>query len=247
EQVAIAGVHHHVELGVGQFQAGGERNGATVRGVERVLFHVAGNPPAATDAGDNGDVSGVNLGIDERVDEGVDAGANAAARTPDVGNAVHAQEGFHWVLGSHFGQLAHRATSRMVCRMSSGRCTLPPACPTKRTIALPAAARSTSRTICPRFSSTTTNAFTLAAISAICFSGKGQAVIRRNLPTFTPFLRANSMARCATREVMPYDTTTTSAPSICSSSYRVILSTFFVILSFSRRTSLSWVGGVISG
>ena len=92
----------------------------------------------------------------------------------------------------------------MACRMSSGWWTLPPACPTKRTM---------------RFAGRGAFHFAhhlsqvqfghhewpspCAAISAICFSGKGQAVISRNLPTFTPFSRAISMARCATREVMP--------------------------------------------
>src|SRR5271166_380931 len=218
KQIAITGVHHHVQLGVRQLQTGGERNGAAVRGVKRILIDVSGDAARATDAGYDGEVLGVDLGVNQRVSEGVDAGANTAARTPDVGNAVHPQELFHRVVGGQFGQIAHRATSRMACRMSSGRCTLPPACPTKRTVALPATARSTSRTICPRFSSATTIAFTLPAISAIFFSGNGHAVMRRNLPTFRPFFRAMSMARCATRDVMPYDKTTTSAPSIWSSS-----------------------------
>ena len=154
-------VHHHVQLGIGQLQAGGERNGAAVRGVERIQVDVAGNASGAADAGDDGQVPGVDLGVDQRAGKGVDAGADAAARTPDVRHAVHAQELFDRILDGQFGQLAHRATSMMAFRMSSGRCTLPPACPTKRTMALPAAARSTSRTICPRFSSATTIAFTL--------------------------------------------------------------------------------------
>src|ERR1017187_3964843 len=69
EQVAIAGVNHHVQLGVRQLQTGGERNGAAVGGVERVLFDVASNASGAADTGDNGDVPGVDLGIDERVGE----------------------------------------------------------------------------------------------------------------------------------------------------------------------------------
>ena len=36
EQVAVAGVDHHLQLGVGQLQPGGERDGAAVRGVERI-------------------------------------------------------------------------------------------------------------------------------------------------------------------------------------------------------------------
>src|ERR1035438_5745859 len=53
-------------------------------------------------------------------------------------------------------------------------------------LAFPAAARSTSRTICPRFNSGTTKALVWAASSRILFSGKGHAVIRRSLPTFNP-------------------------------------------------------------
>jgi hypothetical protein len=36
EQVAIAGVDHHLQFGIGQLQPGGEGNGAAVGGVERI-------------------------------------------------------------------------------------------------------------------------------------------------------------------------------------------------------------------
>ena len=44
------------------------------------------------------------------------------------------------------------------------------------------------------------------------FSGNGQTVTSWRLPTFMPSARAFSMAGIETRAVMPYETTTTSAP-----------------------------------
>src|SRR5271165_2202336 len=216
EQIAVTGIDHDIQFGIGQLQPGCERNRPPVRSVERIQLHVAGNASGAADARHDGDVLQVHVGFGQRAGERVDASTDAASRTPDVRHALGAQKRFHRI--DRYGRCRHRATSMMAWRISSGRCTLPPACPTKRTAALPATARSTSRTICPKFSSATTKAFTFEAISAIFFSGNGQAVMRRNLPTFTPLSRARSIARCATREVMPYETTTTSAPSIWSSS-----------------------------
>ena len=105
EQVAVAGVDHDVQLGIRQLQSGGERNRAAVRGMERILVHVSGDAAGAADAGDDGQIFEIDLGIDQRAGEAVDAGADAASRTPDVRHAVHAQEGFDRVLGSvKFGQ-----------------------------------------------------------------------------------------------------------------------------------------------
>ena len=53
EQVAVAGVDHDVELGIGQLQSGSEGDGAAVRGVERIQLHVAGDAAGAADAGDD--------------------------------------------------------------------------------------------------------------------------------------------------------------------------------------------------
>ena len=50
-KIAVAGVHHNVQLGIGQLQAGGEGNGAAVGGVERIELDVAGNAAGAADAG----------------------------------------------------------------------------------------------------------------------------------------------------------------------------------------------------
>ena len=120
EEIAVTRVHHDVHLGIGQLQAGGERNRAAVRGVERVELGVAGDASAATDAGDDGQMRGVDLGIDQRACEGVDAGADAASRTPDVRNAVHAEKLLNRILWALPTMLQPRVTSRIALSMSSG-------------------------------------------------------------------------------------------------------------------------------
>ena len=66
EQVAVARIHHHVELGIGQLQSGGERNGAAVRGVERIQVHVAGDAAGAADAATRWPRSSDRLGLGQR-------------------------------------------------------------------------------------------------------------------------------------------------------------------------------------
>ena len=95
EQVAVARIDHHVQLGIGQLQAGGEGNRAAVRGVERIQVHVAGDASGAANAGHDGNILQVQVGLGQRAGEGVDAGADAASRTPDVRHALGAQERFH--------------------------------------------------------------------------------------------------------------------------------------------------------
>ena len=131
---------------------------------KRVQVHVAGDAAGAADAGDDGDLVQVELGLDQRAREAVDRGADAAARAPDVRHAVHAQErldridgiavyrarlrssrGLHDGFQNHFGLVNAAAGVRHADRP----CALPPA------------QRSTSRTIWPRFSSGTTKALTL--------------------------------------------------------------------------------------
>src|ERR1019366_2528661 len=131
---------------------------------------------------------------------------DAARRAPDVRHAVHAEEGLHRIDHSQGGiesGFTHWAASRMAFTMTSGLCTVPPACDTAMTLARPAAWRSTSWTIWPRLSSGTTKALTRPASSRMCCSGKGQAEMRRNMPALMPWARAIWVARWAMREVMP--------------------------------------------
>ena len=52
QAVAVAGDHPDVEIGAGEFQAGGEGRRAAVDGVEAVGVHVVREPAGAADAGD---------------------------------------------------------------------------------------------------------------------------------------------------------------------------------------------------
>src|ERR1019366_7613254 len=209
EQVAIARVDHHLQLRVGEFESRGEGDGASVGGVEAVEIGVPGDTAGAADAGDDCHLIQVELGTFQRAGEAVHRGADAARRTPDVRHAVHAEKGLHGVGRGHRrvqrdidSGFTHRAASRMAFRMTSGLCTVPPACDTGMTLARPAVWRSTSWTIWPRFNSGTTKALTRPARSRICCSGNGQAEMMRKMPARTPCARAIWVARWATREVM---------------------------------------------
>ena len=104
----------------------------------------------------------VDLGFDQRAGEAVDGGADAAAGHQMCGMRSmrrNGSTGLRSVNGIH-EQLSSRRLL-MAFRISSGLCTLPPACGTRMVLALPPAARSTSRTICPRLSSGTTKALAL--------------------------------------------------------------------------------------
>jgi hypothetical protein len=68
-EIAVAGIDDHVQLGIRQLQSGGERNGAAVRGVERIELHVAGHAPGAADAGNQRQRSQIDFRIDERARE----------------------------------------------------------------------------------------------------------------------------------------------------------------------------------
>src|ERR1700756_2291938 len=189
-QAAISRVHDDTELRVRQLQAGRKRNRASMRGVKGIQLHVSGDASRASDAGNQRNRLQVDFRFDERSSEAVHGGADAASRTPDMRHAIGAQEGL-----DRIGNVknAHRLASTITFRMSSGRWTLPPACGTANVLAFPLAARSTSRTIWPRLSSGTTNAFVVAASSRMRFSGNGQHVISRSLPTLRPRSRAISM------------------------------------------------------
>src|SRR5208337_743957 len=141
------------------FQAGGEGNGAAMRGVEGIEFDVARDPACAADARDHGDLVHVVTARLYRFGEAGDDRADAAARTPDMRHPVHAEEVRHrvflaelFVVGRIFGSqicTAHFAPSLMAARISSGSWTAPPQELTLITLHCPAAQRSTSSTICP--------------------------------------------------------------------------------------------------
>src|SRR5205807_3016421 len=91
EQIAIAGIHHHLQFGIGELESGGKRDRPAVCGVKAIEIGVAGDTAGAADAGDHGNLIEIELGTLQRAGEAVDGGADAAGRTPDVRHTVHAQ------------------------------------------------------------------------------------------------------------------------------------------------------------
>ena len=71
-------------------------------------------------------------------------------------------------------QRAHRVASRMTFRMSSGRVDAAAGMGNGEVLQCPLAARSTSRTICPRLSSGTTNALTWRRSREYAFPGRAK-------------------------------------------------------------------------
>src|SRR5271157_5791457 len=118
KQVAVTGVHHHIQLGIGQLQAGGEGQRTAVGGVKRVEIDVSGDASGAADTGDDRQVLDVDLGVDQSASEGVYAGSDTAAGAPDVGDALGTQERVSDIVVNGKGR--HRATSMMAFKMSSG-------------------------------------------------------------------------------------------------------------------------------
>jgi len=124
-EIAVAGIDNDVKLGIRQLEAGGERNGAAVRSVERIELDVAGHAagcsrcrrPRASDPR-------FEFRVDEGACEGVDGGADAASGaqyaayvgaedlidglTPAVNNTVIKLSDICW-------------PPRLLCGMSSGR------------------------------------------------------------------------------------------------------------------------------
>src|SRR5208283_2949177 len=96
-KIAIPGIYDHVQLWVCQLQARREGNGAAVRGMERIEFDVTRHASRAADARDQGQRSQVDFRFDEGARKRVHGGADAASRTPDVRDAIAAQELLDWI------------------------------------------------------------------------------------------------------------------------------------------------------
>src|SRR5262245_34937527 len=98
-----------------------------MRRVKRVEVNVSSNAPGAADTRDYRYLLQVHLGIDQRACEAVNRRTDTASGTPDVRHAFAAQERLDRVLWVDIDcRCCHRATSRIVFRMSSGLCTVPP-------------------------------------------------------------------------------------------------------------------------
>ena len=104
KEVAVAGKHDNLQLRVGHFDAGGKGDGPAMGGVEAVELDVARTPGRTTDPRDHGElVVGQAGGLDGAEAGGKDR-ADAAARAPDVGDAVGADQIVQRVF-RRFGQL----------------------------------------------------------------------------------------------------------------------------------------------
>jgi hypothetical protein len=94
-EVPVAAEDHDMELGVGQLEARGERNGPAVGRVEGIDLDVAGDPARAADPRDDGQLVERDLALLQGLGETVDADPDAAGRAPDVRHPVHPHEIVH--------------------------------------------------------------------------------------------------------------------------------------------------------
>ncbi len=170
-KIAVARVDDHIQLGIREFQSGGEGNCTAVCGVERIELDVSGHAAGAADARNERERSRSIFDSIRARAKAIDRSADAAPWAPDVRHAVAAEKRLDWV--DDVQQIAHRLASTITFRICSGLCTPPPGVLRRgKFVARPAAARSTSSTICPRLSSGTTKAFTFAASPEILFFGE---------------------------------------------------------------------------
>lgn len=86
--VAVAHDHDHLELGVGQFDAGGEGQRPAMGGVECIEIHVHAQPPGAADPRHQDNVVFPKPGAVDGPDQRPQDNAVAAPRTPDVGELL---------------------------------------------------------------------------------------------------------------------------------------------------------------
>ena len=201
-EVAVAGVDDHVQLGVGQLQAGGEGNGAAVGGVEGVQLHVAGDAAGAADAGDDGDL----VQVDARLPISARAKQLTVVPMPQPGHQMCGMRSMRRNslrpdsarLSSSGG--AHRAPLSGSLRGSRcGSWTVPPACGTGITLAAAAGGSARPRrTIWPRLSSGHHERLHLGRPARGSASrGTARRVMRRSCPTLQPLLaRHLDRARC---------------------------------------------------
>ncbi len=106
-QIAIPTEDRNHEPGVGQFQAGGEGDGAAVGGVIGVEIHVAGHAAAAADPGNDDVVVSREAGLQDCLGEAAHHDADATARAPDVGHPVGANQIVQRMLIREYGR-CHR-------------------------------------------------------------------------------------------------------------------------------------------
>ena len=179
-----------------------------MRGVERVQLHIAGDAARCSRCRrPQRPCLQIDLGIDQSAGETVDGGADAAARDtrcaacgPCAGTARP-----DWRVTRIRCTIAHRA--RLQDRFQNLFGSVHAAAGMGHGDGLRASRPRHARLRAPSGRDSVRaprRPCTLPASSRMCCSGKGQAEISRNLPTLAcPCARAISIARCATRDVMP--------------------------------------------
>ena len=103
QRIAVAGDDPHVELGIGELDAGREGRCAAVDGVEAVGLHVVGETRRAADAGDEHDILRPNAELRHRPLNRLQHGIVAAAGAPAhllVGREILRSELHHFVHAS---------------------------------------------------------------------------------------------------------------------------------------------------
>ena len=91
KEIAVAAEYSHRQVGTGQGQSGGKRNGPPVRSVVSVHIQIAGHPACTTDAGNNNRSVKGNTGHLQTIDIGVQDHTQSAARAPYMRDSARFQ------------------------------------------------------------------------------------------------------------------------------------------------------------
>jgi hypothetical protein len=99
DQIPVSREDGHEKLGPAQLDAGGERNGPAVCGVEGIQVHVSRNPAGAADPRADRHFVQIEVRALESGREALHDRADPAGGTPDMRYPVHAEERCHGMRG----------------------------------------------------------------------------------------------------------------------------------------------------
>jgi len=95
KEIAVSGNNDDLCLRTRQFQAGGKRQGAAVRGMKRIQANITGHASGAADTGYHRNGIRIPAGILNRGDHGGKHSADAAAGAPDMRNSFCSEQRIH--------------------------------------------------------------------------------------------------------------------------------------------------------
>src|SRR5450631_1887069 len=94
-QIPIAGVNDDLQFWIGQFEASGKGNGPAVGGVKGIDVQIAGYAAGAADARDHRHLIEIDARLGQGAGKAIDRRTDAARGTPNVRDALLAQEWHH--------------------------------------------------------------------------------------------------------------------------------------------------------